>query len=80
MQGTKCDVRDGNDVKNLVAFAQEQLKYIDIWVLHLHLQHILICNTHLSWTHGLSHLHENDFIFSMKQTKDAVLLTIQHGL
>ncbi|KAL8555132.1 hypothetical protein ACS0TY_003070 [Phlomoides rotata] len=34
--GTKCDVRDGDDVKNLVAFAQEQLKYIDIWVFHLH--------------------------------------------
>lgn len=30
--GTKCDVRDGNDVKKLVAFAQEQLKYIDIWI------------------------------------------------
>lgn len=36
MQGTKCDVRDGDNVKNLVAFAQEQLKYIDIWVFHLH--------------------------------------------
>lgn len=35
MQGTRCDVREGADVKNLVAFAQEQLKYIDIWVLHL---------------------------------------------
>lgn len=32
MQGVKCDVRDGRDVKNLVAFAQEKLKYIDIWV------------------------------------------------
>ncbi|XP_047938864.1 chlorophyll(ide) b reductase NOL, chloroplastic isoform X1 [Salvia hispanica] len=30
--GTKCDVRDGNDVKNLVAFSKEQLKYIDIWI------------------------------------------------
>uniref|UniRef100_A0A803N8D7 chlorophyll(ide) b reductase n=1 Tax=Chenopodium quinoa TaxID=63459 RepID=A0A803N8D7_CHEQI len=30
--GTKCDVRDGQDVKNLVAFAQEKLKYIDIWI------------------------------------------------
>ncbi|KAK6143235.1 hypothetical protein DH2020_023583 [Rehmannia glutinosa] len=30
--GTKCDVREGDDVKNLVAFAQEQLKYIDIWI------------------------------------------------
>ncbi|KNA18128.1 hypothetical protein SOVF_073530 [Spinacia oleracea] len=30
--GTKCDVRDGKDVKNLVAFAQEKLKYIDIWI------------------------------------------------
>lgn len=37
MQGTKCDVRDGNDVKNLVAFSKEQLKNIDIWVLHLHI-------------------------------------------
>ncbi|CAO2833064.1 unnamed protein product [Amaranthus hypochondriacus] len=30
--GVKCDVRDGRDVKNLVAFAQEKLKYIDIWI------------------------------------------------
>ncbi|KAI4332829.1 hypothetical protein L6164_017706 [Bauhinia variegata] len=30
--GTKCDVREGEDVKNLVAFAQEKLKYIDIWI------------------------------------------------
>lgn len=33
LQGTKCDVREGKDVKDLVAFAQESLKYIDIWVL-----------------------------------------------
>ncbi|XP_028123865.1 chlorophyll(ide) b reductase NOL, chloroplastic-like isoform X2 [Camellia sinensis] len=30
--GTKCDVRQGDDVKNLVAFAKEKLKYIDIWI------------------------------------------------
>ncbi|XP_011091971.1 chlorophyll(ide) b reductase NOL, chloroplastic isoform X2 [Sesamum indicum] len=30
--GVKCDVREGEDVKNLVAFAQEKLKYIDIWI------------------------------------------------
>ncbi|KAJ6901241.1 LOW QUALITY PROTEIN: hypothetical protein NC651_019097 [Populus alba x Populus x berolinensis] len=30
--GTKCDVREGKDVKDLVAFAQESLKYIDIWI------------------------------------------------
>ncbi|KAH9620338.1 hypothetical protein KSS87_021498 [Heliosperma pusillum] len=30
--GTKCDVRDGKDVKKLVAFAQEKLNYIDIWI------------------------------------------------
>ncbi|XP_062175121.1 chlorophyll(ide) b reductase NOL, chloroplastic isoform X2 [Alnus glutinosa] len=30
--GTKCDVRDGQDVKDLVAFAQRELKYIDIWI------------------------------------------------
>ncbi|KAI3448727.1 hypothetical protein Pfo_005392 [Paulownia fortunei] len=30
--GTKCDVREGDDVKNLVGFAQEQLTYIDIWI------------------------------------------------
>ncbi|CAI9770449.1 unnamed protein product [Fraxinus pennsylvanica] len=30
--GTKCDVRNGDDVKKLVAFAQEKLKYIDIWI------------------------------------------------
>ena len=32
LQGTTCDVRKGEDVKDLVAFAQENLKYIDIWV------------------------------------------------
>lgn len=32
LQGTTCDVRDANDVKNLVSFSQENLKYIDIWV------------------------------------------------
>ncbi|KAL2478135.1 Chlorophyll(ide) b reductase NOL [Forsythia ovata] len=30
--GTTCDVRNGEDVKKLVAFAQEKLKYIDIWI------------------------------------------------
>ncbi|KAA8537064.1 hypothetical protein F0562_029542 [Nyssa sinensis] len=30
--GTKCDVREGQDVKNLVAFAQQNLKYIDLWI------------------------------------------------
>ncbi|KAM3379051.1 chlorophyll(ide) b reductase NOL, chloroplastic [Capsicum galapagoense] len=30
--GTKCDVREGEDVKNLVAFAKHKLKYIDIWI------------------------------------------------
>ncbi|KAL3814712.1 hypothetical protein ACJIZ3_015980 [Penstemon smallii] len=30
--GTTCDVREGDDVKNLVAFAQKNLKYIDIWI------------------------------------------------
>ncbi|GAB2246648.1 hypothetical protein Droror1_Dr00002141 [Drosera rotundifolia] len=30
--GTTCDVREGQDVKNLVAYAQENLKYIDIWI------------------------------------------------
>lgn len=30
--GTTCDVRDANDVKNLVTYAQENLKYIDIWI------------------------------------------------
>ncbi|EEF47945.1 short-chain dehydrogenase, putative [Ricinus communis] len=33
--GTKCDVREGQDVKDLVAFSQENLKYIDIWVFNL---------------------------------------------
>lgn len=33
LQGTNCDVREGQDVKDLVAFAQKNLKYIDIWVL-----------------------------------------------
>ncbi|KAJ0044754.1 hypothetical protein Pint_05731 [Pistacia integerrima] len=30
--GTKCDVREGQDVKDLVAFAQKNLKYVDIWI------------------------------------------------
>ncbi|XP_043697845.1 chlorophyll(ide) b reductase NOL, chloroplastic [Telopea speciosissima] len=30
--GTTCDVREGNDVKDLVAFARDKLKYIDIWI------------------------------------------------
>ncbi|XP_012830609.1 PREDICTED: chlorophyll(ide) b reductase NOL, chloroplastic [Erythranthe guttata] len=30
--GARCDVRKGDDVKNLVSFAQEQLNYIDIWI------------------------------------------------
>ncbi|KAM7512421.1 hypothetical protein LguiB_011296 [Lonicera macranthoides] len=30
--GIQCDVREGKDVKNLVAYAQENLKYIDIWI------------------------------------------------
>ncbi|XP_052194596.1 chlorophyll(ide) b reductase NOL, chloroplastic [Diospyros lotus] len=30
--GTTCDIRQGEDVKNLVAFAKEKLKYIDIWI------------------------------------------------
>ncbi|KAL5999340.1 hypothetical protein ACLOJK_040800 [Asimina triloba] len=31
LHGTVCDVRDGNAVKALVAFAHEKLQYIDIW-------------------------------------------------
>ncbi|WJX87424.1 chlorophyll(ide) b reductase [Trifolium repens] len=30
--GTTCDVKNGEDVKNLVLFAKEKLKYIDIWI------------------------------------------------
>ncbi|KAJ3685901.1 hypothetical protein LUZ61_015065 [Rhynchospora tenuis] len=30
--GTVCDVREGKDVKALVEFAREKLKYIDIWI------------------------------------------------
>ncbi|KAF6174761.1 hypothetical protein GIB67_031285 [Kingdonia uniflora] len=30
--GTICDVREGKDVKALVAFACDKLKYIDIWI------------------------------------------------
>ncbi|XP_034692838.1 chlorophyll(ide) b reductase NOL, chloroplastic isoform X3 [Vitis riparia] len=33
--GTTCDVRKGEDVKDLVAFAQENLKYIDIWAIKM---------------------------------------------
>ncbi|GKA38666.1 hypothetical protein Tco_0731217, partial [Tanacetum coccineum] len=32
-KGTKCDVRDRNDVKNLVKYAHDDLKNVDIWVL-----------------------------------------------
>ncbi|KAK9101073.1 hypothetical protein Scep_024503 [Stephania cephalantha] len=30
--GTQCDVRKGQDVKALVTFAQEKLRYVDIWI------------------------------------------------
>ncbi|XP_020589196.1 chlorophyll(ide) b reductase NOL, chloroplastic isoform X2 [Phalaenopsis equestris] len=30
--GTVCDVRVGKDVKELVAFACEKMKYVDIWI------------------------------------------------
>lgn len=30
--GTKCDVREGEDVKKLVFFAKQKVKYIDIWI------------------------------------------------
>ncbi|ESR58923.1 hypothetical protein CICLE_v10016279mg [Citrus x clementina] len=30
--GTKCDVSEGNEVADLVAFAQKNLKYVDIWI------------------------------------------------
>ncbi|XP_024026258.1 chlorophyll(ide) b reductase NOL, chloroplastic isoform X1 [Morus notabilis] len=30
--GTRCDVREGQDVKDLVAFAQRNLGHIDIWI------------------------------------------------
>ncbi|OMP08436.1 Short-chain dehydrogenase/reductase SDR [Corchorus olitorius] len=30
--GTQCDVREAEDVKNLVSFAQKNLGYIDIWI------------------------------------------------
>ncbi|KAK4836714.1 hypothetical protein QYF36_026768 [Acer negundo] len=30
--GTTCDVKKGQDVKDLVAFAQKNLNYIDIWI------------------------------------------------
>ncbi|PON66855.1 Short-chain dehydrogenase/reductase [Parasponia andersonii] len=30
--GTQCDVKEGQDVKDLVSFAQRNLKYIDIWI------------------------------------------------
>ncbi|PKU64606.1 chlorophyll(ide) b reductase NOL, chloroplastic isoform X1 [Dendrobium catenatum] len=30
--GTVCDVRVGKDVKELVAFAREKMKYVDIWI------------------------------------------------
>ncbi|KAK9131001.1 hypothetical protein Sjap_011488 [Stephania japonica] len=30
--GAQCDVRQGQDVTALVAFAQEKLRYVDIWI------------------------------------------------
>jgi chlorophyll(ide) b reductase len=30
--GTKCDVTEGKDVRELVAYSQKNLKYIDIWI------------------------------------------------
>ncbi|KDP39501.1 hypothetical protein JCGZ_04165 [Jatropha curcas] len=30
--GTTCDVREGQDVKDLVAFAKKHLNYIDLWI------------------------------------------------
>uniref|UniRef100_A0A7N0U4M1 chlorophyll(ide) b reductase n=1 Tax=Kalanchoe fedtschenkoi TaxID=63787 RepID=A0A7N0U4M1_KALFE len=30
--GTTCDVRNGQDVKSLVAYAQKNLKHVDIWI------------------------------------------------
>jgi NAD(P)-dependent dehydrogenase (short-subunit alcohol dehydrogenase family) len=30
--GIVCDVREGKDVKALVDFARDKMKYIDIWV------------------------------------------------
>nr|XP_048327001.1 chlorophyll(ide) b reductase NOL, chloroplastic isoform X2 [Ziziphus jujuba var. spinosa] len=48
--GTQCDIREGQDVKDLVAFAQRNLGYIDIWVLIrfnyilLHLENMQINN------------------------------------
>ncbi|XP_062091646.1 chlorophyll(ide) b reductase NOL, chloroplastic [Humulus lupulus] len=30
--GTRCDVREGQDVKDLVAFAKRNLGYIDVWI------------------------------------------------
>ncbi|XWS74659.1 hypothetical protein CRYUN_Cryun01aG0016900 [Craigia yunnanensis] len=32
VRGTRCDVREAQDVKNLVLFAQKNLGYIDIWI------------------------------------------------
>lgn len=32
LQGIVCDVREGKDVKALVDFARDKMKYIDIWV------------------------------------------------
>lgn len=36
-QGTKCDVREGKDVRELVGYCQNNLKYIDIWVIYIFL-------------------------------------------
>jgi len=54
MQGTKCDVRNAEDVKNLVSFAQEKLKYIDIWVLVSNLFSFCDCLFCIYWWENIA--------------------------
>lgn len=71
MQGKKCDVRNGDDVKKLVAFAQEKLKYIDIWVLNTQILIFGIPSLYslsLSFTHTYMYIvshRDNDVHFSL---------------
>ncbi|KAF3434343.1 hypothetical protein FNV43_RR25446 [Rhamnella rubrinervis] len=70
--GTKCDVREGQDVKDLVSFAQRNLGYIDIWVLEL------ACN--LLNLGSWSGLVANDAELRMQDVKSIVVHNLSPGM
>jgi len=65
LQGTKCDVREGQDVKDLVGFAQRNLKYIDIWVLMLDLLSLLPYLLNVNFIYFFSKLDKNMVLLFM---------------